>query len=145
MLFNALRRLWDKCHFLILFLILSVVLLVYSLKKQELRQATQSAKAKLEIIKHTGKQDLDITDAEWESLSLQTQNNSWKDEWVTIIITIPIPMILFGAIWYVYTGDISLLDGIILGLDKLKALGVDMGFLMKAVVLAAIGIKVWRA
>ena len=114
-------------------------------KKQELRQATQSAKAKLEIIKHTGKQDLDITDAEWESLSLQTQNNSWKDEWVTIIITIPIPMILFGAIWYVYTGDISLLDGIILGLDKLKALGVDMGFLMKAVVLAAIGIKVWRA
>jgi len=114
-------------------------------KKQDIKKAAQSAKAKLDLVKHQGAQDVTLTDAEWESLSLSTQSNSWKDEYVTLIITSPILMILVGSVWYVYTGDNGLLDGVTLGLDKIKDLGVDMGFLMKTVVLAAVGIKVWRA
>ena len=116
-------------------------------KKQDIKAAAKSAGAKLAQTKEAGYQNIQLTDAEWESLAVQTQQGSWKDEYVTIIITAPILMILVGSLSASlgFSNGSLVLEGALAGIVALKALGMDYGFLVNSVVLAAIGLKVWRA
>ena len=115
-------------------------------KARETRKLTQvTAKSKLAAAKQGNEHEVTLTDAEWESLNVDKLDRSWKDEYVTIIITCPIPLILIAAIVAAFTSDTRTLDGVTAGLTALSTLGVDMGFLMNAVVLAAVGLKIWRS
>jgi len=115
--------------------------------KQEIKKASQSAEAKLKQKTLDKEANIELTDAEWESISLKTQQNSWKDEYVTLIITAPIPLIFIGSILTAFSlgSGTAILTGTLEGIKSLKDLGMDYGFLMNAVVMAAIGLKVWRA
>ena len=119
----------------------------YFQKKQEIKAASATAKVKLESQKISGQQSLELTDAEWEAISANTQNNSWKDEYVTIIITSPIVLILLGSVFAAlgYSAGSEILKGTLSGISELKNLGMDFGLLMNAVVFAAVGLKLWRA
>ena len=112
--------------------------------RQERQAAKESAQIKIQMTQVEDQHKVELTDAEWEALAVQGLNSSWKDEYVTIIITSPIVGILFGGLWAGITGDRGVIEGMAIGLNSLQAVGVDMGFLMGAVVLAAVGLKVWR-
>lgn len=114
-------------------------------KREERKQTKVLAEAKLSQAKLEGKTSVTLTDAEWESISVSKQNESWKDEYVTLVITSPIVLLLVGSIWLAFTGDARLLDGVTKGIEELKTIGVNMGLLMEAVVFAAIGLKLWRS
>ena len=73
--------------------------------------------------------------------SLQAQ--TWKDEYVTVSIVSIINIIMVGGIASAF-GYPELIDGMVIALTKLAELGLDIGFLVTAVVLAAIGMKMWR-
>ena len=111
---------------------------------QEIKAAQETAQIKIQQTQLEDAHKVELTDAEWEALAVQGLNSSWKDEYVTIIITAPIVGLLFGGLWAGLTGTKAVLEGMAIGLNSLQAVGVDMGFLMNAVVLAAIGLKVWR-
>ena len=116
-------------------------------RKQEIKKATVTAKAKLDQARLNGEHTLEMTDAEWESLSVQTQNNSWKDEYITIIITVPIVFILIGSVMSALgmpSGE-AVVNGSLEGITRLKELGMDYGLVLNAVVFAAVGLKLWRA
>lgn len=117
----------------------------YFERKQKAKTAAASAQAKLAMKKETGDQNITLTDAEWESISARGLQDSWKDEYVTIIITSPIVGVLGGSVWYAFTGNQNLLDGTLNGIRELKELGLDFDVLTTAVVFAAIGLKLWRA
>lgn len=119
----------------------------YFTKKQDNKAATKSATAKLAQTKEGGRQKLKLTDAEWESLAVRATQDSWKDEYVTLIITAPILMILIGSLSASlgFEHGPLVLAGALSGIVALKELGMDYGFLVNSVVLAAIGLKVWRA
>lgn len=116
-------------------------------KKQELKKAGVTAKSKLDMARLSGSQTIEMTDAEWESLSLNTQNGSWKDEYVTIIITAPLPLIITGSVLAAlgFPSGALIVQGTLDAIESMKELGMDYGFLISAVVMAAIGLKVWRA
>lgn len=116
-------------------------------KKQEIKQARVSARAKLDSLKEQGSQTLELTDAEWESLSIQTQQDSWKDEYITLIITSPFITILLGSIGAAlgYEWGTEVVNGTVQGLQEMKSLGMDYGTIINAVVFAAVGLKLWRA
>jgi hypothetical protein len=116
----------------------------YFKKKQELKSAEETAKIKIKQAHEDATNNLALTDAEWESLAVSKQDSTWKDEYITLIITLPIPMILLGAVYAAFTGDVRLLTGVNEAIDKLKTLGMDWGELMYTVTLAAVGLKVWR-
>ena len=113
-------------------------------KKQDRAIAKESAKAKIAMKKVDGEHEVVMTDAEWEALAKTTEDNTWKDEYVTVIITMWMPLIFLGAIVSTVTGDSSVMDGVNLGLQQIKETGIDMGDLTYVVVLAAVGLKVWR-
>lgn len=112
--------------------------------RQERQGAKETAQAKLQLAKTDNEHKLDLTDAEWEVMAVKTTPSSWKDEYVTIVVTSPIIGILLGSVWYALTGDMSLLEGFNLGISNLTAIGVDMGEMMLVVVYAAVGLKFWR-
>ncbi|WP_102794292.1 hypothetical protein [Bowmanella denitrificans] len=112
--------------------------------KQERKKLAETAKAKLAAQKEKGAQEVTLTDAEWESLNVGQQDNTWKDEYITILITSPLLLIVVGTVWTAFTGDLRLVQAGIESIKAMTAAGVDMEFMMEAVVLAAIGLKLWR-
>lgn len=112
--------------------------------KEERKTIAEVARGKIAQSKLDSETNVQLTDAEWESLTAGGLGESWKDEYVTLVITSPLLLIMGGSIYQAFTGDDRLLVGINLALGSLTALNVDMGFLMSAVVMAAVGLKVWR-
>jgi len=117
----------------------------YFTKKQEAKTAKATGEAKLALKKQTGDENITLTDAEWENLTAKTLGGSWKDEFVTLVILSPVISIMVGAVWNSFTGNRKLLDGTLEGIDALINLGLNWELLTTAVVLAAIGLKVWRS
>ena len=116
-------------------------------KKQEIKKVAVVANAKLAQAKQDGQQTVTMTDAEWESLSVKTQNESWKDEYITLIITSPFITILADSIGAAlgFAWGPQIVTGTVQGLKEMKALGMDYGTIINAVVFAAVGLKLWRA
>ena len=79
--------------------------------------------------------------SEWEAIQAEGGNHSWKDEYITIIITIPIPIIFFSVMYSVISGDPSVAEGAKAGVTALKELVPNYHELLYIVSLAAIGIK----
>lgn len=111
---------------------------------QERKVAKETATIKIKQTQLEDAHKVEMTDAEWEALAVSNQNGSWKDEYVTIIITFPIVTLIVGGLFAAVTGSNVMIEGSAIGLAALASAGVDMGFLMNAVVLAAIGLKIWR-
>lgn len=109
--------------------------------RQDRKQALESGKNKLAMAAQDSSYKLDLKAAEWEALSKQNEKESWKDEYVTIIITSPFVLLFVASIVSGYTGDMRYLDAVNMGIQSLKGLGVDLGKLLEIVVLAAVSIK----
>lgn len=114
-------------------------------KKQDIKKAKITGDAKLALRKQSGDVEITLTDAEWEATAVKGLTESWKDEYVTIIITAPIVGVMVGAVWNAFTGNDRLLMGTLAGIKELNALGLNWDTLTMAVVFAAIGLKMWRA
>lgn len=114
-------------------------------KKEERKRLVAEADGKLAMAKANGETEVTLTDAEWEAKSIDANATSWKDEYLTVIITAPIIGLLVGGVYAGVTGDVRILDGVNLGLAALKETGVDMGELMYIVTLAGVGLKLWRS
>lgn len=113
-------------------------------KKQEITANKEKAIAKLKQSKQEGQQHIILTDAEGEAMLANGLAASWKDEYVTIVITFPIVLIMLGTLYFAFTQDDRMLQAGVESIKALESAGVDMGFLMEAVVLAAISLKIWR-
>lgn len=112
--------------------------------KEERKNIAEQAKATLNQSIQNGQHQVTISDAQWEAISAQMQADSWKDEYVTILITTPLAMMLIGSVTTVFFNDDRLVKAGIASIEAFTAAGVDMGFMMQAVVLAALGLKIWR-
>jgi hypothetical protein len=108
---------------------------------QKRKQSAESAKAKISLAKQTNDYKLELNEDEWESLSKQSENGTWKDEYVTIIITSPFVLLFVASIVSGFTGDMTYLKAVNLGIQNLKELGIKLDDLMYVVVLAAVSIK----
>ena len=111
---------------------------------QERKQAVKTGKQKLEHARITGQQQLDLTDAEWEAVSAGKQDSSWKDEYVTVIVTLPIPLLILGGILLAFDPNSQLLAGVTTGVREINSLEGNLSEMMMVVVYAAVGLKMWR-
>ncbi len=82
--------------------------------------------------------------AEWETIQAEGGNNSWKDEWITLIITLPIPVIFVSVILSVFLDDPMIAEAAKAGVSAIKELVPNYDELLYIVCLAAIGIKAFK-
>jgi hypothetical protein len=116
----------------------------YFTKREERKQNKESGVSKLKQMKVSSATEVTLSDAESEAIMAGGLNDTWKDEYVTILITAPYALLIVGAVFLVFTGDDRLLVGAQKAIEGMEKVGVDIGFLMEAVVLGAIGLKIWR-
>jgi hypothetical protein len=112
--------------------------------RQEAKINKELANAKVKQATIEGQTQVEMSAAEWEALAVQQTGNSWKDEYVTIVITSPILLLIVGGVYGALSGDARILVGATTAIEAIESSGVDLGFLMNSVVLAAIGLKFWR-
>ena len=110
----------------------------------ERKSNQDSIKGKARMAKQEGEKNITLTDSEWETVSKNAEDESWKDEAVTLVVLSPMVLILAGSLMIAYNGDGRVLEGTLAGIREMAVLGVDMGELMTIVVLAAVSLKVWR-
>lgn len=111
--------------------------------KEKTRQAKQAGITKLELAKEDGRIKEILTDAEWEAISAQSGENSWKDEYITVTATAWMWVGLIGCLAKAYD-EPRILEGVEMWLKMCVANGVEIGILTTSVAFAAVGLKVWR-
>lgn len=110
-------------------------------KREQRKAAKARAQAKLAQKRLDGDLNVEISRAEWEEIGKLGEDKTWKDEYVTIIFTMPIIGLMVGAVYLAFTGDDRLISGINAGIAALETLGLDYGEITYIIVLAAVGIK----
>jgi len=111
--------------------------------KQERKAATEAAQAKLVQSKQDGSHQVTLNDQDVEAVLASGLGQTWKDEYVTVSLVSIINLLVIGGIAAAF-GYGQVLQGLSIALQSIVAAGVDIGFLLEATVLAAIGLNVWR-
>jgi hypothetical protein len=105
------------------------------------KKAKESASAKLAYMRETGDQQVQFTDQEWEAISKRSESSTWKDEYVTLIISFPL-IVLYSCVFLtVFTGNEIYALAAQQANDELIKILPNYQEILAAVVLAAIGIK----
>ena len=110
-------------------------------KREDTKLHKASVAGKIALAKQTGATEITLKAQEWENIAVRGTEDSWKDEYITILVTAPFALIVVGAVAEALFGYSALLDSVVVIIDKLATVGVDLGEIMLPVVLAAIGIR----
>ena len=119
-------------------------------KRETRKTAKITINGKLKEAKINGNHEVVLNRQEWEAIGQLKQDKTWKDEYITVLITWPFIQMFLGGLEIAFTSAFCdqptsiMFNGLSKSLGLLKELGVDLGYLMSAVVLAAIGIQVKR-
>lgn len=111
--------------------------------KTRAKVTIETGKQKILAAKVDGANSLNLSDAEWEAISAKGGEESWKDEYVTVVCTSPYVLIVIGALATAF-GSPEILQGAMLGIAKLTEIGIKVGDMVQVVVYAAVGLKLWR-
>ena len=114
------------------------------LSKRTARKAAREAASA--AIKHavvSGAKEVTFNEQELSGVSRLEAKNSWKDEYATVSILSILNIIVLGGIASAF-GYPQILEGIQGAMLTLDAIGVRIGFLMEAVVGAAVGFSLYK-
>jgi hypothetical protein len=112
-------------------------------KREERKLIQKQIEGKLAEKKADNAAQVVFNDQEWEQIAAQQKQNSWTDEYATVSVLSVFNLILVGGIASAF-GHEQLLRGVGIAVSALVSAGVDIGFLIEAVTLAAVGMTVWR-
>lgn len=112
-------------------------------QRQARKAAKETAKAKLTQSRSDSEYKVEFTDQEWEAIAAGDLDKTWRDEYVTVSVMSVFNIIVVGGILSAF-GYPQVLTGIGYAVNALTTSGVDVGFLMETVVLAGVGLSVWR-
>lgn len=112
-------------------------------KRQERKQAVQTAQVKLQQVQAGNAANIQMNDQEWEAIMAAMTSQSWKDEYVTISVVSFLNLIIIGGVAQAF-GYPQILGGVAIAIGALVNAGVNIGFLLEAVILSAVGLSIWR-
>ena len=94
-------------------------------------------KAEEKQAKHKAKMSMIKNDAEWESKMVDASAHSWKDEFWTIVLAIPVFMVGYAIV----INDITVIDRVKQGFDALADLPEWYQYLLFIAISSSFGIK----
>jgi len=87
--------------------------------------------------KHTAQMQVLSNTAIWEAKMADATSQSWKDEWFTILLSLPILAIIYGVVM----NDPDIIDRVGLAFSQLNALPEWYQYLLYLAVFASFGIR----
>jgi len=112
-------------------------------KRQDRKMAKEAAQAKITVARDTNATSVEMKDQEWEAIAVAMTKESWKDEYATVSVLSLLNLIVLGGILAAF-GYPQVLTGVATALRGFVSIGVDIGWLMELVVMAAVGLHIYR-
>ena len=111
--------------------------------RQERKTAIAKVKSAVEIKKTDASYNLALSDKEWEALGKASEDGTWKDEAITLIILSPLVALILGAL---LSPDLTLFEAAQLSIREINSLDTSSGYglLVWVVSLAGLGLKAWK-
>ena len=94
-------------------------------------------KAEEKQAKHQAKMEVIKNDADWESKMADASASSWKDEFWTIVLSIPVFMVGYAII----ANDVTIIDRVHLGFNALSELPEWYQYLLFIAISSSFGIR----
>ena len=114
----------------------------WAVKREERKKVQEELKAKVALGKTDANAKVALTKEQWNMLALKGSAHSWKDEWLMGIFSVPLVVAFVGAVWFVFTGDMSLLEASKIMFNSISEHGIEYGTVMTLMVMASFGIRV---
>lgn len=111
--------------------------------REQRKAAREAASAKLQQAKADNQQQIELNKDELEQLQVKSLNQTWKDEYVTVSVVSIFNIIVVGGLAAAFGHD-QILIGVGYAVQALVQAGVDVGFVLEATILAAIGLNIWK-
>ncbi len=108
---------------------------------QDRKATEQNLKAKLTGAKQDNDARAGFNDQEWEMLGKLQSSDSWTDEYVTVIITLPLVLVFVCTFVAILFAKPELLEASDAAIASVKVLLPSYDEILEIVVLAAVGIK----
>ena len=103
----------------------------------ELGKTFLQNKAEEKQAKHQAKMSVIQNDADWESKMADASSNSWKDEFWTIVLSIPVFMVGYA----IAANDVSVIDRVSTGFEALEKLPEWYQYLLFIAISSSFGIR----
>ena len=94
-------------------------------------------KAEEKQAKHQAKMEVIKNDADWESKMADASASSWKDEFWTVVLAIPVFMVGYAII----ANDVTIIDRVHLGFNALSELPEWYQYLLFIAISSSFGIR----
>ena len=94
-------------------------------------------KAEEKQAKHQAKMEVIKNDADWESKMADASASSWKDEFWTVVLSIPVFMVGYAII----ANDVTIIDRVHLGFNALSKLPEWYQYLLFIAISSSFGIR----
>ena len=111
--------------------------------RNERKRAKDQLKSKLQLAQKNIDRNIALSDSEWELLNVKGLDNSWKDEYVTLIFTAPIVCGIIGAIFQAF-GYGQFAQAFNDMFQMFNDVGIPLGTISTIVVCAAVGYKAFK-
>lgn len=112
-------------------------------KRQERKAARETARAKLAQAALDNEHTLELNKDEYEIVATGGLNETWKDEYAVVSVVSILNLVVVGGLATAF-GYPQILEGVAIAITSLTQAGVDVGFLLEAAVLSALGLSIWK-
>lgn len=112
--------------------------------RQVRKQAQETAKAKLVQSRQDNEYRLQLTEQEIDAIGKGNENESWKDEYLTIVVTLPYLNTFICNMASVLLSDPVYANAANAANDSLRGLGIDIGGSFDVVLIAGLSIRGYK-
>ena len=112
-------------------------------RRQERKAARETARAKLAQAALDNEHTLELNKDEYEIVATGGLNETWKDEYAVVSVVSILNLVVAGGLATAF-GYPQILEGVAIAITSLTQAGVDVGFLLEAAVLSALGLSIWK-
>jgi glucose-6-phosphate isomerase len=112
-------------------------------RRQERKAAKETARAKLAQAALDNEHTLELNKDEYEIVATNGLADTWKDEYAVVSVVSILNLVVVGGLAAAF-GYPQVLEGVAIAINSLTQSGVDVGFLLEAAVLSALGLSIWK-
>lgn len=110
-------------------------------KREERKINEKSLDAKLAIKRDDNTTEVTFNEQDWELLSKRNENNSWKDEYITLSMLFPVNVVFLSVFFGVILARPDLISAATEAVNAIQTLVPNYEYLLGLVITAGLSIK----
>ena len=113
-------------------------------KREERKSLEKSIDGKLALQKDGNTTQVVFNEQEIDAISKRNEGKSWKDEYLTIVMTMPLITTFFGVLASVFLNKPEIMEAVTASNEAIKQLVPNYQELLGATIVAGLGLRAYK-